>query len=208
MGDRTRPIADVPDQRQKRRVHRKLTIAVEPSTEINDHQARLLIDGKDWLGPEFSGLDPPMLKTELLDKGVGTLLVGRCWCGSVTCRALHIEVTRTERSVQWSVSRTVWLRFNPGQYDAELTRFAQDTSWETVGRTLEREIEPLFRGTTIRRGFEFERVSARNQDGFVHLSFRKGHRQKFLKFKWDGTSVADGINRAKVFREERFSHCD
>jgi hypothetical protein len=149
-----------------------------------------------------------MLKTELLDKGVGTLIVGRCWTGLVGCHDVHVEVTRTESSVHWSGSGAPSLRFDAAQYDAEVTRFAQDTSWETVGRTVEREIEPLFRGTTIRGGFEFEWVSARNQDGFVHLSFRKGHRQKFLKFRWDGASVAGGIDRARVFREERFAHCD
>lgn len=186
-------------------MHRKLTIAVEPSPE---HQARILIDGKDWLGPEVLGLDPEMLKTELLGKGVGTLIVGRCWSGIVGCHDLKVEVTRTERSVQWSGSGAIFLRFNPAEYDAEVTRFAQDTSWETVERTVEREIKPLFRGTTIRGGFEFEWASARERAGLVRLSFRRGHRQRFLKFHWDGASVADAINHAKVFRAERFSHCD
>ena len=114
---------------------------------------------------------------------------------------------RTKRSVEWIVTRDTWLRFNPDQYDAEVARFAQDTSWETIGRRLEREIEPLFRGTSIKGGFAFEWVAARRLDGFVHLSFVKGHRQKLLKFRWDGARLSDGINRAKVFREERFSHC-
>ena len=195
----------MPDQRQKMRVHRNLTITVEPSPE---HQARLLIDGKDWLGPTVLGLDPEMLKTELLEKGVGTLIVGRCWSGIVGCHDLKVEVTRTERSVQWSRSGALLLRFNPAQYDAEVSRFAQDTSWETVERTVEREIKPLFRGTTIRGGFEFEWVSARDGRGLVRLAFRKGHRQRFLKFHLDGASVADAVERAKLFRADRFPHCN
>ena len=62
-----RQVADIPGRRQKGRVHRKLSIAVEPFSEWHP-QARIFIDGKDWLGPEFSGLDPAMLKTELLDR--------------------------------------------------------------------------------------------------------------------------------------------
>ena len=181
---------------------------MEASTETNDHQARLLIDGKDWLGPEFSGLDPPMLKAELLDKGVGSLIVGRCWCGLVGCRDANVEVTRTERSVQWSGPGAALLRFNPAQYDAEVIRFAEDTSWETVGRTVEREVEHIFRGTTIKGGLAFEWASTRLQEGVVHLSFSKGRRQKLLKIRWDGASVADALNRARLFRAERFSHCD
>jgi len=189
-------------------VQRRLTIAVEASTETNDHQARLSIDGKDWLGSVIAGLDPPMLKTELLDKGVGTLLVGRCWCGIIGCNDVKVEATRTERSVQWSGPGAALLRFNPAQYDAEVTRFAQDTSWETVGRTVEREVEHIFRGTTIRGGLVFEWASTRLQEGAVHLSFSKGCRHKLLKLRWDGANVADAINRAKLFRAERFSHCD
>ena len=192
----------------ERRVANTLTIAVEASSEADDHQARLLIDGKDWLGPAYAGLDPPMLKTELLDKGVGTLIVGRCWTGLVGCHDVHVEVTRTESSVHWSGSGATSLRFNAAQYDAEVTRFAQDTSRETVGRAVEREVEHLFRGTTIRGGFEFDWASTRIREGLVHLSFRKGHRQRLLKFSWDGASVAGAIDRARVFRAERFAHCE
>ena len=186
-------------------MYRILTITVEPSPE---HQARILVDGKDWLGPEVLGLDPEMLETELLGKGAGTLLIGRCWSGIVGCHDLNVEVTRTERSVLWTDHGTIFLRFKPAQYDAEVARFAQDKSWETVERTVEREITPVFRGTTIKGGFEFEWVSARERAGLVRLSFRKGGRQRFLKFRWDGASVADAINQAKAFRAERFSHCD
>lgn len=185
-----------------------LTIAALARSETNEDQARPLIDGKDWLGPEFAGLDPPMLATELLDKGVGTLLVGRCWCGSIGCNDVKVEVTRTENSVHWSGSGATSLSFDAAQYDAEVTRFAQDRSWESLERAAAREIEDIFRGTTIRGGFEFEWASTRERDGFVRLCFRKGYRQKFLKFRWDRASVAGAIEQAKVFRAERLPHCD
>lgn len=189
-------------------MHKSFTIAVEPSIETNDHQARLLVDGRDWLGPEFAGLDPPMLEAELLGKGVGALVLGRCRCGVPGCNDLKVEVKRTERSVEWWAPGAALLRFNPAKYDAEVARFARDKAWETPGRTVEREVDRLFRGTTIRGGLEFQWASTRIQEGFVRLSFGKGQRQKFLKFRWDGARVADALNEAKLFRAERFSHCD
>lgn len=107
-----------------------LKIAVLARSETNEDQARLLIDGKDWLGPEIAGLDPPMLTAELLGKGVGTLLVGRCWCGYIGCNDVTVEVARPARSVRWWGPGGTVLRFTPAQYDAEVARFAQDLSWE------------------------------------------------------------------------------
>ena len=180
-----------------------LTIAVEAVMETNDHQARLFIDGKDWLGPEFLGLDPPMLKTELLAEDVRNLTVGRCRCGYVGCSNLSVEIRRTEGLVHWSDDGANSPVFDAVQYDAEVTRFVHDTSWETVGRTAEREIERVFRGTTIWR-FKFDWASTRIQAGWVSLSYSKGDRQRILKFRWDRVSVADAIDQAKAFRAQRF----
>lgn len=185
-----------------------LTITVEASFDSNDHQARLLIDGKDWLGPKALGLDPPMLKSELFDKGGGTLIVGRCWCGVVGCGDLNVEVTRTPNSVHWSESSIDSLRFDAAQYDAEVIRFAHDRSWETVQRAVEREIEHIFHGTTIEHGYEFEWASTRIEEGQVKLSFQNGHLQKLLQFPWDEVSLEDATNRARAFRAARFPHCD
>jgi hypothetical protein len=187
-------------------VHRKLNIVVEQISEI-DHQARLLVDGKDWLGPERLGLDPPMLEAELIGKSVGTLVVGRCWSGILGCHDLKVDVKRTQRSVEWSGPGAALIRFAPDQYDSELARFAQDKSWETVHRTVAREVGEIFRGTTIKGGFEFTGASTWQRKGVVFLSFRKDHRQRFLKFNWDGVRVTDAVNRAKAFRAARFPHC-
>jgi hypothetical protein len=201
-------MADIPHQGQKRRVANTLTIAVKAPSETNELQARLSIDGKDWLGPGVAGLDPVMLEAELLGKGVGSLIVGRCWCGIIGCNDVKVEVTRNKAYVHWSGSDATSLVFIAAQYDAEIARFAQDKSWETLERKAIREIEHLFRGTSIRRGFEFQWASMSRQEGMVHLLFRKGDRHKTLKFRWDGASLADAINQAKLFRAERFSHCD
>ena len=183
-----------------------LTIAVKPPSETNELQARLLVDGEDWLGPEVAGLDPEMLEAELLGKKLGSLVVGRCWCGIMGCNDVEVEVTRGRAYVHWSGSNSTGLVFIASEYDAELARFAGDKSWEPLERIVGREIEQLFRGTGIRRGFQFESAWASREE--VHLAFRKGGRQKRLKFRWDGSSLSDALNQAKLFRAERFSHCD
>ncbi|HEX8480966.1 MAG TPA: hypothetical protein VF650_03595 [Allosphingosinicella sp.] len=183
-----------------------LTIAVKPASETNALQARLLIDGKDWLGPGVAGLDPEMLEAELLGKGAGPLLVGRCWCGTIGCNDVRVEVTRNKAYVHWSGSNAAGLVFIAARYDLELARFARDKSWEPLERMVAREIEHLFRGTGIRRGFEFQRAWTSRQE--VNLVFGKGDRHKTLRFRWDGTSLADAVNRARLFRAERLPHCD
>ena len=183
-----------------------LTIAVKPPSGTNELQARPLIDGKDWLGPEVAGLDPAMLEAELLGKSVGSLIVGRCWCGMIGCNDVKVEVARNKAYVHWSRSNGTGLVFIAARYDAELARFAQDKSWEPLERIVSREIEDLFRGTNIRRGFEFHSASTSSRE--VHLVFRKGERHKTLKFRWDGASLSNAVSQARLFREERLSHCD
>lgn len=198
------PIASIAIQRQSQLVFSTLKITVEPSPE---HQARILIDGADWLGPDVMGLDPEMLETELLGKRSGPTLLGRCWSGILGCHDLNLDVARTERSVVWTDHGATLIRFKPDQYEAEVARFASDKSWESVERTVERKLRPIFHGTTIKGGFEFDWASARERRGMVRLSYRKFGRQKFLKFDWDGVSVADAVARAEAFRAERLSHC-
>lgn len=125
------------------------------------------------------------------------------------CNDVTVEVTRPARSVRWWGSGGTVLRFSAAQYDAEVARFAQDRSWESVERAARREIEDIFRGTTIRGGLRFEWASTTEREGLVRLCFGKqGRRQKYLKFQWDGVSVAGAIERARAFRAERFPHCD
>lgn len=149
-----------------------------------------------------------MLTAELLGKDVGTIIVGQCWNDGIGCHDFTVKVTRTERSVHWSHFGATRLRFDAAQYDAEVARFAQDRSWESLERAAVREIEQILRGTTIKGGFQFAWAVAAKQERLVRLYFRRGFRQKSLKFRWDGASLADAINQARLFRAERLSHCD
>lgn len=185
-------------------MYRTLEIRVEPPGSSYP-QARIWIDGADWLGPEVSGLDPQELEHELIHQGAGNLLLGRLEY-YFDNDELRYEVLRNERAVVWTDHERVLIRFAPRQYDAELARFAADKSWETVERTAERIVTPVFHGTTIKRGFGFEWASARGRVGVVRLAYRKGGKQKFLKFEWDGKDPEDALKRAIEFRAKRLAH--
>jgi hypothetical protein len=189
-------------------MNHRLTISVSASPSSNDHEARLAIDGKDWLGAEFMGLDPPMLENELLTNRDGSVMVGRCSCGAVGCGDLIVEVTRSKDSVSWSRPETGPVTFDAGQYDAEIARFVQDRTWETLGRAVEREVEQVFSGTLTGDDFSFDWASTRIKNGLVHLSFSKGPEQQLFEFGWDEASLQKAIARAEEFREEHFAPRD
>lgn len=189
-------------------MNHRLTITVGDNPSSNDHEARLLIDGKDWLGSEYMGLDPPRLESELLTDRDGSIIVGRCSCGAEGCGDLIVEVIRSENLVSWSSPETTKVTFDASQYDAEVARFVNDKSWETTGRAVEREVEQIFSGIITIDSFRFDWASTRIQKGLVHLSFSKGLEQKLLEFGWDGASLANAIARAQQFRAEHFAHRD
>lgn len=186
-----------------------LTISVEPSLETNDHQARLIVDENDWLGEDFAGLDPPMLRNQL-SSGESRKIVGRCACGSVGCDDKVVEMVREDGIVKWQPERGNPLIFEADAYDAEVDRFSCDKSWETIERAAEREVDEILRDTSLKHGFKFEWASARIRNGFITLSYSKPSRtrdhQRLLKFAWDGSSIEDAIECAIAFRAKRFPH--
>ena len=157
------------------------------------------------MGADVFGLDPDELEDQLIGQGTGNLLLGRLE-QYLDDDEVRYEVLRTERAVVWTDHEKVLIRFRPEQYDAELARFAADKSWESVERTAERIVTPIFQGTAIKRGFEFEWASARGRTGVVRLAYRKGNKQKFLKFEWDGKNSEDARKRAMEFRAKRLAH--
>lgn len=184
-----------------------LKIAVEPSLETNDHQARLIVDKNDWLGEDSAGLDPPMLRNQL-SSGTSKKIVGRCACGVVGCDDTVVEVVREDGIVKWQPERGNPLVFEAAVYDAEVDRFRRDKSWETIERAVEREVDEILRDTNLKHGFKFEWASARVRDGFITLSYGKpsknSEHQRLLKFAWDGLSVENAIEGAIAFRAKRF----
>ena len=101
-----------------------LKIEVSPNPEFDDfpdHQARIIVDGQDWLGTETIGLDPPDLDEQLSQKD--QMIVGRCPCGEMGCGDLVVEVQRTDKTIRWLDSDGVEALFDTQQFDAEVDRF-------------------------------------------------------------------------------------
>jgi hypothetical protein len=182
----------------------RLRIEVSASPGSNDHQARLIVDGLDWLGAGQLGLDPPELEAALAAGSAEELVVGRCGCGCVGCSDTIVRVVRRGDSIEWSAPGADMLRFNLAQYEAERLRFAADKSWETLGRTVERELGTLFEGCSTDDGCRFEWASTRIAEGRIHLSFSGDGEQVLLDFDWDGASLAGALETARAFRRRQF----
>jgi hypothetical protein len=182
----------------------RLRLWIQPSPDTNDHEARIEIDGADWLDPDVLGLDPPDLLRELSQPNGGTLLVGRCGCGVIGCGDVTVRLHRDATTVAWrSMADEGVLAFDASDYDAEVARFASDHAWEDLGRTVERLVGDLFAGLKTRNGSDFQWASTRIAPGRVHASFTNtlGH-QSLYDFGWDGTTVESAVLGARSFQQE------
>lgn len=180
----------------------RFEIVVSPNRSSNDHQARILVDGADWLGADVLGLDPPDLAAELLGKA-SNIRIGRCSCGAPGCDDRDVGRLELPEVVTWlSYGRT--LRFDGAQYRAEIERFVADQSWRPVERQAELAVDAIFAGTVLEGRLHFQWSSARIGRGLVHLSFFGEGEQRLLEFSWDGETVQSAVDRAHLFLRERF----
>lgn len=180
----------------------RIAIEVFSSPASNDHQARLVVDGKDWLGSQWLGLDPPDLEHQLSMKG--RIIVGRCECGALGCGDVIVDVRRTGQIVEWSGPAANRLLFEAVQYDQELRRFREDRSWETIGRRVEREVQRVFRHATTNDGFRFAWASTRIAAGMVHLCFMRKLEQRLISFEWDDAIPESALAQARLMYREQF----
>lgn len=181
---------------------RKLRLTVRRSAETNDSETRILIDGEDWLGEGYLGLDPPDLIGQLAVGARPRRNVGRCLCGAVGCDDLRVALHRDDQHVRWSLGEREVV-FDAADYDAELTRLAGDHSWEDDGRRAERLVGEVMRGAVLEDGASFMWASTRIARGTVHLSFERDEAQVLLEFGWDGADVEAAVRRARWLRRER-----
>ena len=180
----------------------RLAIMVRPSPASNDHEARILFDGADWLGADALGLDPPDLTAELLGSSP-RIRVGRCSCGAEGCDDRIVDRTEFGEVVTWTTADRTF-RFDRSQYLAEISRFVEDQSWRPVERQVEKAVEALFLNTLLEDRLAFQWVSARIARNLVHLSFQDGAEQRLLEFNWDGATVESAVDRGRQFWRERF----
>jgi hypothetical protein len=179
-----------------------LRFEVLPNPETNDHQTRVIVDGRDWLGTDFLGLDPPDLSAQLAS-GRARLVVGRCLCGVVGCCDLIVDVSQREDVVEWRGRDRGPVIFDSVSYRAVILGLAGDHSWEDLGRRVERRVGEVFAGAVIDGAATFDWASTRIKSGLVHLSFSGEEGQKLLEFSWDGASLESALAGARSLRRER-----
>jgi hypothetical protein len=180
-----------------------LAFDIMPSPSSNDHQARIRIDGTDWLGQEYLGLDPSRLFGQPALTTGGKLLVGRCECGCEGCDDVLVDVLRQGQEVLWTNAKGLKLHFDSEEYDTVVASAREDFSWEDTERTAERLVSAVFIGVVLDGGYAFDWASARIRDGLMTLSFSKGGTQKLFEFAWDGQSPQDALAGARRFNKDR-----
>jgi len=180
-----------------------LSFHIIPSSESNDHQVRIFIDGEDWLRNDFLGVDPSSFfqQDSFLN---GDLLVGRCTCGVEGCCDLIVNVHNDSEKVGWTNDDGLNLQFRKTEYLKIIEILKTDYSWEDINRRVERLISTLFIGTNITGGLTFDWASCRIEDKMICLSYsKKGlpeeFRQEIIKFGWDGISETDALTKADKF---------
>jgi hypothetical protein len=152
----------------------ELRIEVRASPETNDHEVRLLADGKSLVDRFSSGLigldpddlltDPSPLRAESSSRAV---IIGRCSCGIVGCGSVEVEIRR-DHFIWMAMDSSQQVCFLAGQYDTEVERALQDHSWETPERTAARLIsQAVDRDLLARLGFVFSWASGRCRNGMM-----------------------------------------
>lgn len=181
-----------------------LSFRILASPSSNDHEARPLVDGADWLDDDSLGLDPHELVHEFA-RLPARLLIGRCGCGVVGCGDVTVEVERMEATVEWRLHNGPPIIFDRRQYDAEIARFSTDHAWEPLERRVEREVGQVFAGSATKAGLTFDWATTRIRQGMICLSYsRQGMGQSLLEFSWDGQNLDDALARARRFHAEHF----
>ena len=178
----------------------ELTFEIRPSPATNDHEVRVLVDGRDILGDQYIGIDPPEFFCQFFQSDTEDLLVGRCCCGVVGCGDCIVTVARDREVVRWSGHKA--FVFNRTQYDAAVQRAAQDSSWEDSNRRAERLVNDLLRGLRTQDGFQFDWASARMSPNVIKLSFSNDVTQKFVEFAWDGKTEESATRAASLQKEQ------
>jgi hypothetical protein len=167
-----------------------LSFAFAASSESNDHQARVQVNGADLLdmiAADELGLDPPELFAQKSALDGGYLAIGRCNCGERGCGEYGVQVTHDARAdlYIWDTQTAVGARtFAGAAYRAAWAAGQADYSWEDDNRAAERLVLALDLSPLIPAGYEFHWVSARIEKSQIVLSVRDKARGRQRLFNY------------------------
>lgn len=180
----------------------KLSFKILPSPETNDHEVRILVDGQDFLGDNYLGLDPTSFFEQDFDKE-GTLCIGRCTCGVEGCDDFTVNVSFNENSVSWTDSKQLDLLFDKTEYINLIIRAKNNHSWEDINRKVERITTDILKNSQTKNGYKFDWASARIHDKQITLSYSKDSDQKLFHIPWDGQSEKNVKQNTAQFLKEK-----
>ncbi len=179
-----------------------IALQFESSPYSNDHQVRPVIDGIDLLrdmADDLLGLDPPQLfRQPALSRG-GNLVVGRCSCGDAGCGAVRVDVEVADRFVTWQFGTERSYHFELQQYLECIERASLNTSWESVGRTVERLVSSVDFSRMADLGYRFEWASTRITRACVNLSFSKDGKQRLFQVEWDDRRAENAEQQVRLW---------
>ena len=185
-----------------------LTFNIKPSTESNDHEIRIIIDGNDLLGEDYLGLDPPDFFRQKTLFENGELAIGRCICGCVGCDDVWVKVCFSDNDVVWTTERDEKFSFDKEDYLKCIKDTSTDFSWETLGRKVERLVSKIFVDKIIEGKYSFNWASTRISPNIVSLSFSSNGEQKLYHFLWNGETMDSAIENAQLFIEKTLNKND
>ena len=176
-----------------------ISFNIIPCLESNDHEVRILIDGSDFLGKDYLGIDPPVFFKQKTLINSGELYIGRCICGCEGCCDNYVTVRADEDIISWTNSGGLNIKFNKNDYKNIIYSAMHDYSWEDNKRTAERLVDEVFKEIITKDKYCFNWTSARIKENIITLSFSKRHEQKLFEFRWDGQSPENAQIAAKEF---------
>lgn len=179
-----------------------LNLNVVPSPTSNDHQVRIEIDGQDWLGENYLGIDPPRFFSQSALITGGKAIVARCSCGEEGCDSYIADVIVKDDTVTWKINKGYILSFEKTAYLKLIKSAANDFSWENKERTVERRVGEVFKGTKLNDGYSFNWASGRLKQGKISLSFSKEASQRILDFEWTDGNPETAVVSAIQFKTE------
>ncbi|MGZ6519518.1 MAG: hypothetical protein ACXVED_18165, partial [Bacteroidia bacterium] len=180
-----------------------IAFKILPSPESNDSEVKILIDGNDFLGDDYLGLDPPVFFNQQTLFQSGELMIGRCTCGCEGCSDYSVTVNVDNDKIIWTNHNGLKLEFNKVEYEKIILEAKNDNSWEDENRKIERLISNLLHNTKTKDGYNFNWASARIKNDFITLSFSKNGEQKLLEFSRDKTSLDNTLINANKFSDRQ-----
>lgn len=105
--------------------------------------------------------------------------------------------------------RVVVACFERTDYDLSVSSAAEDYSWESQGRRIERLVGAQLHGAVTTDGLCFEWASTRCKPGALTLHFAKDiglptYGYRLIDISWDGHTDESAVRSARHYRSE---HC-